>query len=154
MWSAELADTLLPVAHCEGPLEVRGFAQRPAQARPAGRKGYVFVRGRPIRDPFILRAAEAGYRSTIAPGDRPSLILFLDLPGDAVDVNVHPAKLEVRFREKFFVEKVVEEAVRRALGPLAAAASLGVGGHGTGGAGAGVGRRAPGAERRSLFPLC
>ncbi len=132
LWGAELADTLLPVAHCEGPLEVRGFAQRPAQARPAGRKGYVFVRGRPIRDPFILRAAEAGYRSTIAPGDRPSLILFLDLPGNAVDVNVHPAKLEVRFREKFFVEKVVGEAVRLALEPLTAAAPLGAGGSGLG----------------------
>jgi len=104
---------------------VRGFAQRPAQAKPSGRKGHVFVRGRPIRDPFILRAAEAGYRSTLAPDDRPSLILFLDLPGDAVDVNVHPSKLEVRFRDKFFVEKVVEEAVRAALGPLTAAAPLG-----------------------------
>ncbi|HYL21242.1 MAG TPA: DNA mismatch repair endonuclease MutL [Gemmatimonadales bacterium] len=124
LWGRELSDTLIAVAHREGPLEVRGFVQRPAQAKPAGRKGYVFVRGRPIRDPFILRAAEAGYRSTIAPGDRPSLVLFLDLPGDAVDVNVHPSKLEVRFRDKFFVEKVVEDAVRRALGPLAAAAPL------------------------------
>jgi len=132
LWGPALADTLLPIAHREGPLEVRGFAQRPAQAKPAGRKGYVFVRGRPIRDPFILRAAEAGYRSTIAPGDRPSLILFLELPGDAVDVNVHPSKLEVRFRDKFFVEKVVEQAVRAALGPLAAAAPLGVGGQGLG----------------------
>jgi DNA mismatch repair protein MutL len=132
LWGRELADTLLPIAHREGPLEVRGFAQRPAQARPAGRKGYVFVRGRPIRDPFIVRAAEAGYRSTLAPGDRPSLILFLELPGDAVDVNVHPAKLEVRFRDKFFVEKVVEEAVRAALGPLGAAVPLGVGGQGLG----------------------
>jgi DNA mismatch repair protein MutL len=124
LWGRELADTLLPVSHREGPLEVNGFAQRPAQARPAGRKGYVFVRGRPIRDPFILRAGEAGYRSTVAPGDRPSLVLFLDLPGDAVDVNVHPAKLEARFRDKFFVEKVVEESVRAALAPLAAAAPL------------------------------
>ena len=132
LWGRQLADTLLPIAYREGPLEVLGFAQRPAQAKPAGRKGYVFVRGRPIRDPFILRAAEAGYRSTIAPGDRPSLILFLELPGDAVDVNVHPSKLEVRFRDKFFVEKVVEEAVRAALGPLAAAAPLGVGGDFTG----------------------
>jgi DNA mismatch repair protein MutL len=132
LWSRELADTLLPVSYREGPLEVSGFAQRPAQARPAGRKGYVFVRGRPIRDPFILRAAEAGYRSTIAPGDRPSLVLFLDLPGDAVDVNVHPAKLEARFRDKFFVEKVVQEAVRAALAPLTAAAPLGAGGSGVG----------------------
>src|SRR5438552_1734875 len=132
LWGRELASTLVAVAHREGPLEVRGFAQRPAQAKPAGRRGCVFVRGRPIRDPFILRAAEAGYRSTIAPGDRPSLILFLDLPGDAVDVNVHPAKLEVRFRDKFFVEKVVEEAVRAALGPLVAAAPLGAGDSGFG----------------------
>jgi len=124
LWGAELADTLLEVSHRAGPLEVSGLVQRPAQARPAGRKGYVFVRGRPIRDPFILRAAEAGYRSTIAPGDRPSLLLFLDLPGDAVDVNVHPAKLEARFRDKFFVEKVVEEAVREALAPLEASASF------------------------------
>src|SRR5207247_6389979 len=70
LWGRELASTLVAVAHREGPLEVRGFAQRPAQAKPAGRRGCVFVRGRPIRDPFILRAAEAGYRSTIAPGDR------------------------------------------------------------------------------------
>ena len=126
LWGGELADTLLAVSHRAGPLEVTGLVQRPAQARPAGRKGYVFVRGRPIRDPFILRAAEAGYRSTIAPGDRPSLLLFLDLPGDAVDVNVHPAKLEARFRDKFFVEKVVEEAVRGALAPLEASASFAV----------------------------
>jgi len=147
LWGRELADTLLPIGHREGPLDVRGFAQRPAQAKPAGRKGYVFVRGRPIRDPFILRSGEAGYRSTIAPGDRPTLILFLDLPGDAVDVNVHPTKLEVRFRDKFFVERVVEQAVRGALGPLAAAAPLGVGGPW-----AGLGAVIPGATAQELFP--
>jgi DNA mismatch repair protein MutL len=146
LWGRELADTLLPVSYREGPLEVNGFAQRPAQARPAGRKGYVFVRGRPIRDPFILRAGEAGYRSTIAPGDRPSLVLFLDLPGDAVDVNVHPAKLEARFRDKFFVEKVVEEAVRAALAPLAAAAPMG-----SGSTWAGLGVNLGGATPLELF---
>jgi DNA mismatch repair protein MutL len=146
LWGVEIADTLLPVSHRAGPLEVSGLVQRPAQARPAGRKGYVFVRGRPIRDPFILRAAEAGYRSTVAPGDRPSLLLFLDLPGDAVDVNVHPAKLEARFRDKFFVEKVVEEAVRGALAPLEAAAPMG-----TGNAWAGLGSGLSGGTPLELF---
>ncbi len=140
LWGGELADTLVAVSHRAGPLEVTGLVQRPAQARPAGRKGYVFVRGRPIRDPFTLRAAEAGYRSTIAPGDRPSLLLFLDLPGDAVDVNVHPAKLEARFRDKFFVERVVEEAVKEALAPLEAAFPLG----GVRGSGLGAGEFAGG----------
>lgn len=131
LWGRELADTLLPVAHRAGAVEVAGFAQRPSQARPAGRKGFVFVRGRPVKDPFLLRAAEAGYRSAIAPGDRPTLILDLDLPGDAVDVNVHPAKAEVRFRDRFQIEKTVEDAVRQALAPLDAAAPLGSNGGGT-----------------------
>jgi DNA mismatch repair protein MutL len=124
LWGRELADTLLPIGYRQGLVEVTGFAQRPSQARPAGRKGYVFVRQRPVKDPFILRAAEAGYRSTIAPGDRPSLVLFLELPGDAVDVNVHPAKAEVRFRDRAQVEQIVQEATRRALAPLDAAAPL------------------------------
>lgn len=124
LWGRELADTLLPIAHRHGTFEITGFAQRPSAARPAGRKGYVFVRGRPVKDPFILRAAEAGYRSAVAPGDRPTLILFLDLPGDAVDVNVHPAKAEVRFRDRFLLEQVVGDGVRAALAPLEAAAML------------------------------
>jgi DNA mismatch repair protein MutL len=151
LWGVDLADTLLAVSHRAGPLEVTGLVQRPAQARPAGRKGYVFVRGRPIRDPFILRAAEAGYRSTVAPGDRPSLLLFLDLPGDAVDVNVHPAKLEARFRDKFFVEKVVEEAVREALAPLNAAAPLGAIGYRLSGIGGDQEITLPGGMPLELF---
>jgi DNA mismatch repair protein MutL len=155
LWGRAFADTLVPVAHREGPLAVTGFAQRPAQAKPAGRKGYVFVHGRPIRDPFLLRAAEAGYRSTIAPGDRPSILLFLELPGDAVDVNVHPAKLEVRFRDKFFVEHVLEEAVRKALAPLETAAPMeGVRGQvpGVSEAWTGTGDAWPAGSAPELFP--
>ncbi|MCC7134328.1 MAG: hypothetical protein IT352_16835, partial [Gemmatimonadales bacterium] len=77
-----------------------------------------------FRDPGLIRAAEAGYRSAIAPGDRPSLLLRITVPPADVDVNVHPAKLEVRFRERFAVDRAVEEAVRLALGSLEASTSI------------------------------
>ena len=62
--------------------------------------------------PWSIRAAEAGYRATIHPGARPTLFLSLSLAGDGVDVNVHPAKLEVRFRDRMLVERAVVDAVR------------------------------------------
>jgi DNA mismatch repair protein MutL len=126
-WSRRLAETLVPVAHRDGPLEVRGLVQRPADASPAGRRALLFVNGRPVRDFLVLRAAEAAYATTVAPGNRPSLLLFLELPGDGVDVNVHPAKLEVRFRDRYWVERVVGSAVRHALGDLVAAAPASTG---------------------------
>ena len=124
-WGRDLSDTLVPVEFAAGGFRVQGFAQRPADARPTGRRTQLFVNGRPFRDNFLVRAAESGYRSAIAPGDRPSLYLdVLVQPGD-VDVNVHPAKLEVRFRDRIGIERVVEDAVRHALGSLVAAAPLG-----------------------------
>ncbi|MCZ6917466.1 MAG: DNA mismatch repair endonuclease MutL [Gemmatimonadetes bacterium] len=122
LYGRELAEGLVAVDHHAGPVSVRGFIQRPADAKPTGRKAFLFVNGRPFRDHFLVRAAEAGYRATIHPGARPTLFLSLGVPGDAVDVNVHPAKLEVRFRDRRFVEQCVEEAVRHALGGIDAAA--------------------------------
>jgi len=122
-----VADQLIEVHWRAGPLSVAGLVQRPADASPTGRRAYLFVNGRPFRDPFLIRAAEAGFRGAIAPGARPTVLLALALPGDQVDVNVHPAKLEVRFRDRFFVERTVEAAVRSALRPLAAAAVIGGG---------------------------
>jgi len=121
-WGRELSDTLIPVEFAAGGFRVQGFVQRPADARPTGRRTQLFVNGRPFRDNFLVRAAEAGYRSAIHPGDRPSLYLDVQVqPGD-VDVNVHPAKLEVRFRDRIGIERVVEDGVRHALGSLSAAA--------------------------------
>jgi len=150
LWGRELADSLLPVGRRRGAVEVTGFAQRPSQAKPAGRKAHVFLRGRPIKDPFLIRAAEAGYRSTIHPGDRPTILLFLDLPGDAVDVNVHPAKLEVRFRDRYGLERMVEEAIREALAPLEAASPIGSAPAGT--PWGGLDRDVPDGQPIALFP--
>ncbi len=127
LFGRSVAEGLIPVEHHAGAVSVRGFIQRPADAKPTGRKAFLFVNGRPFRDPFLVRAAEAGYRATIHPGSRPTMFLSLGVPGDTVDVNVHPSKLEVRFRDRRFVEATVEEAVRRALGPIGAAAVVGPG---------------------------
>ena len=80
-----------------------------------------------MRDHGIVRAAEAAYRSTIAAGVRPTLYLELTISGADIDVNVHPAKAEVRFRDRWHVERVVEMAVRRALGTMESGATLGRG---------------------------
>jgi DNA mismatch repair protein MutL len=125
VWGRDLAATLVPVAYAVGGFRVEGLVQRPADAAPTGRRTQLFVNGRPFRDPFLLRAAEAGYRAAIHPGDRPSLFLSIEVAPGEVDVNVHPAKLEVRFRERIGVERAVEEAVRDAIGAMVAAASVG-----------------------------
>ncbi|HET8763459.1 MAG TPA: DNA mismatch repair endonuclease MutL [Gemmatimonadales bacterium] len=125
VWGADLAGTLVPVAHAVGGFQVDGFAQRPGDARPSGRRVQLFVNGRPFRDPFLVRAAEAGYRSAIHPGDRPSLLLNIRTAPADVDVNVHPAKLEVRFRDRLGAERAVEESIRLAIGRLTAAVPVG-----------------------------
>jgi DNA mismatch repair protein MutL len=121
---ADLAEQLVPVQAVPHGITVMGFVQRPADARPAGRKAYLFVNGRPFRDPFLVRAAEAGYRGTLEPGSRPSVVLALRVAGDQVDVNVHPTKLEVRFRDRWAIERAMEEAVREGLGALVAASVI------------------------------
>jgi DNA mismatch repair protein MutL len=151
VWGPALAGTLVPVAYAAGSVRVTGYAQRPADAAPTGRRTQLFVNGRPFRDPFLIRAAEAGYRSAIHPGDRPSLLLHLFLDPADVDVNVHPAKLEVRFRDRIAVERIVEEAVRDAIGKLAASAPVGDWRpmpHGSG-----AGEPAPGFEESLFAPI-
>jgi DNA mismatch repair protein MutL len=125
VWGRDLAGTLIPVEYAAGAFRIGGYIQRPGDAQPTGRRTQLFVNGRPFKDPFLVRAVEAGYRAAIHPGDRPSLYLRIEVAPEDVDVNVHPAKLEVRFRDRIGVERVVEEAVRSALGALVAAVPVG-----------------------------
>jgi DNA mismatch repair protein MutL len=124
LFGRETAEQLIPVEFNTGPVSVRGFVQRPSSAKASGRKAFLFVNGRPFRDPFLIRSAENGYRATLEPGCRPTLFLSLGVPGDRVDVNVHPAKLEVRFLDRMLVERAVEEAIRDALRPMTSAPTM------------------------------
>jgi len=125
VWGRDLVGTLVPVDHAAGAFRISGFVQRPGDAAPSGRRTQLFVNGRPFRDPFLVRAAEAGYRAAIHPGDRPSLYLRIEVAPGEVDVNVHPAKMEVRFRDRIGLERTIEDAVRQAIGAFVAAAPIG-----------------------------
>jgi DNA mismatch repair protein MutL len=126
LWGGEYAARFVDLADVSGSIHVAGLAERPADVGTATRRVFLIVNGRAVRDNGMVRAAEAAYRSTLPAGLRPSLVLEVTVPADTVDVNVHPAKAEVRFKDRWTVERAVEQAVRRALGTTDAAASLGV----------------------------
>jgi DNA mismatch repair protein MutL len=125
IWGGAFAERFIEADDVSGPVHVSGLVERPADVGTASRRIFLAVNGRPVRDAGMVRAAESAYRSTITPGVRPSLFLEIVLPADAVDVNVHPAKAEVRFRDRWPVERAVEHAVRRALGDPSSAAFVG-----------------------------
>ena len=125
IWGGRYAEDLLDVEDVAGPIHTSGLVQRPADVGTSTRRTFLAINGRAVRDAGIARAVETAYRSTIIAGVRPSFFLSITLPADAVDVNVHPAKAEVRFRDRWNTERAVETAVRRALGTLDSAASIG-----------------------------
>jgi DNA mismatch repair protein MutL len=124
VWGTEQASTLLTAGASANGVELHGLVQRPDAAKPGVRRSYLFVNGRPFRAASLIRAADRGYRTTIPPGARPWTFLYLRVPGSHVDVNVHPTKAEVRFRDHAAVEALVEDAVRGALEDEASSATL------------------------------
>ncbi len=95
--------------------KVRGFVSAPRERRTSRDAQFLFVNGRFVRDRLIGRALSEGYRSILPHGVYPMALLFIDVPLEEVDVNVHPAKTEVRFRRAAAVADSVREAVRAAL---------------------------------------
>jgi DNA mismatch repair protein MutL len=130
-------------------LRISGFASRPEVQRTNRNGIYIFVNRRLVRDRLLLHAIHEAYRNVTPPGVFPVVLLFLDLPYQEVDVNVHPAKIEVRFRHPQFVHDFTRDALRHALSiarPIpgfpaaraaAAGAASGASGPATGGAPAG-----------------
>jgi len=94
---------------------VTGFTSRPSVQRLNRNGIYVFVNRRLVRDRLILHAIHEAYRNILPPNVFPATLLFLEMPYDEVDVNVHPAKIEVRFRRSQFVHDFTRDAIRQAL---------------------------------------
>ncbi len=107
-----------------GFLRMSGFCSKPELQKLNRNSIYVFANGRLIRDRLVLHALTEAYRNIIPPTSFPVVLLFLEMPPQELDVNVHPAKTEVRFRQGSFVHDFVRDSVRTALMQARPAASF------------------------------
>src|SRR6058998_2816439 len=98
-----------------GSLRLHGFVSKPEIQKLNRNSIYVFVNRRLVRDRLIQHALTEAYRNVLPPTVYPVVLLFLDMPGEEVDVNVHPSKTEVRFRQSSFTHDFVRDSVRAAL---------------------------------------
>ena len=96
-------------------MSLSGYAGLPTMNRPTTTQIYLFVNGRPVRDRQLLGAVRVGYQDMLPRGRHPVIVLFLTIETDAVDVNVHPAKAEVRFRDAGSVRGLFVGALSSAL---------------------------------------
>lgn len=116
IFGANLIDSLLPVeGGREFIAEVSGFISAPRERRTTRDAQYFFINGRFVKDKIIAGGLLEGFRSVLPHGVYPVAFLFLEIPHEEIDVNVHPAKTEVRFRRSEAVKDVIAEAIRSAL---------------------------------------
>ena len=112
LFSEELAQSLIPVRREHADMKIRGLAATPRQSRAAGQWQYVFVNGRNIRDRFVNHAIKQGYQGLLEINKQPVVFLFIEMAPEMLDVNVHPAKTEVRFANSNAVHSQVVAAIR------------------------------------------
>lgn len=105
----------VPVALTHEGISLSGMIGLPTYNRPTAQQQYLFVNGRPVKDKLLLAAVRGGYGDLLPRGRHPALALFITLPSADVDVNVHPAKAEVRFRDSARIRGLVVSALRQVL---------------------------------------
>ncbi|MEZ4598937.1 MAG: DNA mismatch repair endonuclease MutL [Syntrophotaleaceae bacterium] len=106
---------MVPVDRDRNGLRLHGLVSEPTLSRPSANAMYTYINGRHIRDRVVHHAVREGYRNLIMKGRHPVLALFLDMDPSLVDVNVHPTKHEVRFRDQAAIHDFIAESVRDSL---------------------------------------
>ncbi len=114
-WPEEFHEQRLPLLSRDSEIRVRGIIGLPELARPTAKYQYLYLNGRMIRDRFVQHALREAYRGLTEPGRHPAAILLLEIPPGDVDVNVHPTKIEVRFRDGGRIHGLIHSAVRERL---------------------------------------
>ena len=133
----EFAAQSLELEHAAGPVRISGWIGTPSAARATSDLQFWFVNGRAVRDRLLMNAVRLGFRDVLYSGRQPSYVLYLDIDPALVDVNAHPQKLEVRFRDSRQMHDFVFRAVERRLAATRPAAGAlppawsGIGEHAT-----------------------
>lgn len=115
IYGSDIGRHLLPLEAAEGGFLLKGFVSSPAASAPSRSKQVFCVNGRIVSSKVLEKALEDGYREKLFHGRFPIAFLFLSMPPEKLDVNVHPTKKEIRFDDDFQVEDFVRAAVKRAL---------------------------------------
>jgi DNA mismatch repair protein MutL len=133
---SEFVERSIVIEHSAGPVRIRGWIGVPAAARATSDLQFWFVNGRAVRDRLLMNAVRLGYRDVLYGGRQPAYVLYLEIDPELVDVNAHPQKLEVRFRDSRQIHDFVFRAVERQLAgtkPGVSATPPAQSGYGTGG---------------------
>ncbi|MBQ5331416.1 MAG: DNA mismatch repair endonuclease MutL [Oscillospiraceae bacterium] len=115
VFGKEFAASMMPVSYSVGNISVNGYTVRPVWGRKNRTMQHFFVNGRYVRSLTCMSSIEEAYKNTIMEHKFPACVLFMDIPPDTVDVNVHPAKVEVRFSDDRTVYDAVYFAVKNAI---------------------------------------
>ncbi len=111
----EFSGSLLPVEYTADRIRVTGLTCKPVACKPTRNSQYVFLNGRLVRSGTVMAAAEQAYKNSAMVGKFPGFVLYLTIPYDTVDVNVHPAKTEIRFSDEHRIFEAVYGAIKDAL---------------------------------------
>jgi DNA mismatch repair protein MutL len=143
----EFAENALTIDSEREGIKLTGYAGLPTLNQAYARSQYLFVNGRPVRDPMLRGAVRGAYQDLLARDRHPMVALFLEIPARLVDVNVHPMKTEVRFRDAGVVRGLIVGALRHALADAGHRASTTVAGQTLGAFRPGTGATVGGAPR-------
>jgi DNA mismatch repair protein MutL len=115
LFGDEFLDHLVEISGRAGDIEIHGLSSRPHEHRTNAYSQFIYVNRRMVRDKVIASAVRQAYRHTMPASAYPIVILFIDLPYDQVDVNAHPAKTEIRFRESNAIHDLIRDSISHAL---------------------------------------